>query len=113
MFGANKSIGVIDFSYTRNDNVMQPCIATRPAGKICRDFLSYNGAETGTEITVSYVSSNSTADRYNKEIPEYWAFKQLLFNDLKFENLDPMNPASIRVSLASDPESHFEIALSN
>ena len=29
-----------------------------------------------------------TADRYNKEIPEYWAFKQLLFNDLKFENLD-------------------------
>lgn len=113
MFGANKSIGVIDFSYTRNDNVMQPCIATRPAGKICRDFLSYNGAETGTEITVSYVSSNSTADRYNKEIPEYWAFKQLLFNDLKFENLDPINPASIRVSLASDPESHFEIALSN
>ena len=110
--GSKNKLGNIEFSYLMNNNVMTPIFVTRLGSKICRDFLLYNDATVGEEMTVTYDSSNTTSERYNEEVPEYWSFKQLFFGNIRLTNNDLINPTSIRISLVADPDSYFDLELS-
>ncbi len=110
--GSKNKLGNIEFSYLMNNNVMTPIFVTRLGSKICRDFLFYNDATVGEEMTVTYDSSNTTSERYNEEVPEYWSFKQLFFGNIRLTNNDLINPTSIRISLVADPDSYFDLELS-
>lgn len=106
--GTKNKLGVIEFNWAMLNKEMTHLLLTRLGSKRCQDFFATD-ANKGEELGVTYLEGNSTADRYNEEIPSLWEFKQLFFSNLVFENAGAMDPATVHVHLASDPESGFTI----
>lgn len=107
--GSKNLLGVIEFNWAMLNKEMSHLLLTRLGSKRCQDFFSIGDVNKGEQMSVTYLEGNSTAERYNEEIPSLWAFKQLFFNDLVLENAAAMNPAQVHFHLASDPESGFTI----
>ena len=108
--GTKNMLGTIDFTWAANSGEVSHLILSRLGTKRCQDFFNVSKIK-GESLTSTYTSSNSTADRYNKEIPELWEFKKLFFNEFNMKNNDPMNPDVIHFSLVSDPDSGFDAVL--
>lgn len=110
--GKNNRLGFIDIEYETYNKALTPYILTRLGSKRCKDYISFGSATEGTEVSMSYVDSNSTAKRYNDEIPSYKALKELIFfTPVTVANTDALNPTELVVTMASDPESHFTLIL--
>lgn len=108
--GAKNKIGTLDFSWASDGSELSHLLLSRLGTKRCQDFFTVSKLK-GENLAAIYSSSNSTAERYNNEIPELWAFKQLFFNEFNMKNNDPMTPSTIHFSLANDPESGFDAIL--
>ncbi len=108
--GEKNKLGAIDFSWASNGSELSHLVLSRLGAKRCQDFFDVSGKK-GETIGATYTSSNSTSDKYNKEIPELWAFKQLFFSEFNMKNSAPMNPSTIHFTLVSDPTSGFDVVL--
>jgi hypothetical protein len=61
-------------------------------------------------MSIAYTGANSTAEKYNEQIPEYYAFKQLMQGTTYvLSNNDPNDPSSITFTDAQDSQSSFVI----
>lgn len=109
--GTKNKLGVVEFSWATNKNVLSHVIVTRLGQKRCQDFFDTVGKK-GTEVSMEFTDANSTSAKYNEDIPEYGAFKALFYKKFKMENNDPMTPNVITFTLEDDPSSSFKIILS-
>lgn len=109
--GSKNKLGAIEFTWATNRNVLSHVIITRLGQKRCQDFFDAVGKK-GTDVSLEFTDANSTSAKYNEEIPEYGALKELFYKKFKLENNDPMTPDVITFTLEDDPASSFKIKLS-
>lgn len=109
--GAKNKIGdlILDWAMD-SSNKMSHRLNGSLGTKKCYDYYSVV-EKKGNSITAAITSSNSTAEKYNTQIPALKAFKELLLSSYDVTNYDPMNPTKIHFALKSDSNSGFDVNL--
>lgn len=109
--GAKYKLGTVTFNWDMDNNKkMSATIVTRIGTKLCRDYYSI-AEKKGENITNIYVDANTNGAKYNEQLPAYKAFKDILCSKYVLKVNNPMKPDRVHFSLASDPQSGFDITL--
>ncbi len=109
--GTSNKLGSIVLDWgSDTSNKMSHRINGSLGTKKCYDYFTVAESK-GNSFTTTLTGSNSTSDRYNKQVPELWEFKKLLLGSYDVTNYDPMTPSKIHFSLKSDPASGFDANL--
>lgn len=109
--GTKNKLGDIVFDWAMNtSNKMSIRINSSLGTKKCYDYFTIAEAK-GLSMTSTFTDANSTAERYNEQIPALKALKALLINSYEVTNYDAMTPSKIHFALKSDSASGFDANL--
>lgn len=109
--GTKTKIGDIQYDWASNNfGTVSIRINSSLGTKKCYDYFTIK-ENSGLTMTPTFTCANSTAEKYNEQIPELKAFKNLLLDVYEVTNYDPMVPTKIHFALKSDPSSGFDANL--
>lgn len=128
---AKDKLGNIDFTYGADAfGNTTPQLVTRIGSKVCRNYLSYDiqyikytdlsedADETAIEnkeivpsdeLHFSFTGANSTATKYEGQIPAYKAFKDYLTSNFIMSVQDVVNSDVLVITDKNDPSSSFVV----
>jgi hypothetical protein len=107
--GGKNTFSAVRFEFAAVQGVITAQMVTSCGSKICRDYITWSD-KIGYDMSIAYTGANSTAEKYNEQIPEYYAFKQLMQGTTYvLSNNDPNDPSSITFTDAQDSQSSFVI----
>ena len=114
-------LGVIELTYASVAGKISPQLVTRLGTRICRDYIEYEtpiNEENGNiipsdQLHFNIIGGNTTALRYDEQIPQYKALKDYLAGNFTMTVNNVMIPDVITLTDNNDPSSSFKIYLRN
>lgn len=109
--GTKNKLGDIIFDWAADNTAkMSHRLNTSLGSKKCYDYFKVEEAK-GTSLTSNLTSANSTAEKYNEQIPALNEFKKMLIGAYDVTTDNPMVPTKVHFALKSDPASGFDVNL--
>lgn len=108
-YGSSRDLRNITFSMQNNSGRPQFALTTRCGRFVCNDFLDVENSDDLASVKMTVAKADASSTRYNEDVPEYKAFKDMLVGEFAIVNATAMNAGVIKFSSKSNPDVTFSV----